>query len=110
MGTVLLMIISEWCVWGWVLSFLSSQGNLQIGKSLSHANCDSVGPLVKLLQCLCSGEHCLLNCKMSSFTIMNNFTSVRMHQKVPKKIGSFPQAVFCLLSVPHPPWARVIMK
>lgn len=45
MGTVYFVIISEWCAWGWVLFFLSSQGTLQIGKSLSHANGDSVRPL-----------------------------------------------------------------
>ena len=45
MGTVLLVIISEWCALGWPLFFLSSQDIPQIGKSLRHANCDSVRPL-----------------------------------------------------------------
>lgn len=111
MGTHLFVIISEWYAWGRILFFLSSQGILQIGKSLSHANFDSVRPCQITAVPVLWGT---LPFKLQNVFFYSN-EQLYQHKNASEGsqengIGSFPGAAFCLLLALHLPSSRGIIQ
>lgn len=110
MGTVLYVIISKWCAWGWALFFLPKA----FGKLENH----SVMLIVTAWDlCQIAAVPVLwgtLPFKLQNVFFYNN-EQLYQHKNASEGsqengIGSFPQAVFCLLRAPQPPLARVIKK